>query len=356
MFTHDAYLLTLDPFAVQLSESFGIRWYGLAYLVGFLGGYLTMRWFSRRGISPLPVDLVFDFVCVVALGTIIGGRIGYCLFYSPDLFLTFRSSFPFWGVLAIHEGGMASHGGIIGIILACLWYARQHRLPALHLIDLTTLGGTLGVFFGRIANFINGELVGRPSPPGYAFGVKFPQDMYQWLGSERDRLANLTDVVPLLGTAASDWTLQVAQAGFNPTAYDAVATMTHRIVAAVQSGNTVVATTLAPHLTTRYPSQLIQAALEGLLLFIVLMALWRVPRRPGLIAASFIVLYAAVRIIGEHYRMPDVQIGFQLFGLTRGQWLSIVMLVIGIGLWVSLKRRAMPALGGWGRTPPQEGA
>jgi phosphatidylglycerol:prolipoprotein diacylglycerol transferase len=121
----------------------------------------------------------------------------------------------------------------------------------------------------------------------------------------------------------------------------------HRITTAIQGGNEALATLLAPLLTTRYPSQLIAALLEGLLLFVVLMLVWRIPRRPGVIAGWFFSLYAVVRIIGEEYRLPDLQIGFQLFGLTRGQWLSLVMLIFGLIFLVVASRRREAPLGGW---------
>ena len=355
MFTADAYLMTLDPFAVQLGPTFGIRWYGLAYIAGFLVFYLLMAWFVRRRISPLPPERLGDLVTAVVLGTIVGGRLGYCVLYSPHLLISFRDTFPFWGVLALHEGGMASHGGILGIAVALAWCARKDRLPTLHLLDFATLGGASGIFFGRLANFINGELVGRAAPSGYPYGVKFPHDIYAWVGQERERLTGLTDVVALLGTPPAEWTARVARSVIDPTAYDQVTATLHRIVDAVQAGNTAVSVALAPHLTTRYPSQLIEALLEGLLLFIILFALWWKPRRPGLIAALFGILYPLARIFGEQFRLPDPHIGFELFGLTRGQWLSIAMFVVCAFFFAAVLRRPATNLGGWGtRTPSQE--
>lgn len=354
MFTADAYLMTLDPFALRFGPAFGIRWYGLAYLAGILVFYLLMAWFVRRRISPLRREILFDLVSALVLGTLIGGRLGYCILYSPELFISFRDTFPFWGVLALHEGGMASHGGILGIVVAALWCARTYHLSAPHLLDFATLGGASGIFFGRIANFINGELVGRAAPRGYPYGVKFPQEVYAWVGDERERLSGLSDVVALLGTPPPEWTTRVARAVFDPTAHAQVTSTLHRIVDAVQAGNTAVSIALAPHLTTRYPSQLIEALLEGLLLFVILFALWWKPRRPGVIAAMFGVLYPLMRICGEQYRLPDPQIGFDLFGLTRGQWLSIAMLGACIFFLIVVLRRSAERLGGWGTRALQQ--
>ncbi|MCB0321056.1 MAG: prolipoprotein diacylglyceryl transferase, partial [Bdellovibrionales bacterium] len=141
------YFHAINPFAIQLTESFGIRWYGLAYLAGFLAGYFSIRWMVKHGKSPLPLELVGDFVFSVAMGCLVGGRLGYCFFYRPELFMDFRSAPPFWGVFAVNEGGMASHGGILGIILVCIWFGRRHKLLTWHLLDLTILGATLGIFF-----------------------------------------------------------------------------------------------------------------------------------------------------------------------------------------------------------------
>src|SRR5690606_2859466 len=105
-------------------------------------------------------------------GTLIGGRLGYCLFYKPELLISFSSGFPFWGVLEVHKGGMASHGGILGIMVACWLFARREKIPTLHAIDVAAFGGQWGVIYGRIANFINGELYGREASEGFKWAVK----------------------------------------------------------------------------------------------------------------------------------------------------------------------------------------
>ena len=166
------FLHTFDPFAIQFTENFGIRWYGLAYLAGFLLGYLFVIRLSKLKRSPIPITKVGDFIFAMVLSVLLGGRLGYCLFYRPELFFDFSSTIPFWGVLAIHEGGMASHGGVIGFIAGCILFGRKHKYPIGHLFDLTLVGIFLGVFFGRIANFINGELYGRITNVPWA--VKFP--------------------------------------------------------------------------------------------------------------------------------------------------------------------------------------
>ena len=268
----NAYLHTLNPFALKFTDTFGIRWYGLAYLAGFLCSYLFIAWLGRRKLTPLPHELASDFVFTVAIGTVIGGRLGYCIFYAPELFSRITSSPPYWGVLAINEGGMASHGGIFGIICACLFYARRHRLSALALFDLCTVGGALGIFFGRLANFVNGELVGRVAPAGYHWAVKFPQDILLWPHSEPARIATLTPVFPLVGIS-NDYFEHLQRTGVVESAL-------YRTVEAVQAGNLAVQEALRPLLDGRYPSQLFEAGLEGLFLFCAVMLIWRVPQKP----------------------------------------------------------------------------
>jgi phosphatidylglycerol:prolipoprotein diacylglycerol transferase len=349
-FSPDAYFHHLHPFAIHISGNFGIRWYGLAYLAGFYIGYLIILALSKRGLTPLKPDSVGDFVFSAALGTVIGGRLGYCVFYAPELFTKMSAKFPYWGVLAINEGGMASHGGIIGVLLACILYARRHGIPALHLFDLTTLGGSAGIFFGRIANFVNGELVGRPVEGNVPWAVKFPQDIYLWPGHDPERLAALRTVVDKIGISPETWDSWVAKLSWDGSWGSVQAALT-KIMDAVQSSNTPVIDALRPLIVSRHPSQLYEALLEGAFLFICLVLIWRKPRKPGVIAGWFFVLYSLVRIVGEQFRMPDAQIGFQLFGLTRGQWLSAGMLLLGSLALYFWSRRSAEPLGGWGKKP-----
>ncbi len=351
------YVHNLSPFAIQLTQNIGVRWYGLAYLAGFVCGYLSSEFMIRRGRIHLPLIKLADLVTYVAIGTLVGGRVGYCLFYSPDLITEFTGDFPFWGVLKVHKGGMASHGGIAGIALAIYIFCRQNKLEYLHILDLSVFGGSLGIFFGRIANFINGELYGREAPANLWWAVKFPQEMYLWGAGQSDKLAKLADAAIALGTVqlqnsketlnASNWSQWVQAYRFDPHARYAIDVTIEKMIEAVQHGNMAVQMALAPVLTPRYPSQLIQALLEGLLVFFIMIIVWWRPRKPGVVAAFFGLNYAIARIIGEQFRMPDAQIGFQALGLTRGQWLSVVMLVIAIGFLTWTLRRKAPRLGGF---------
>jgi phosphatidylglycerol:prolipoprotein diacylglycerol transferase len=340
---------SLSPFLIQFTETFGVRWYGLSYLIGFLLAYLMISWLSEKQNAGLNRVLVGDFITAIAIGTLVGGRLGYCLFYSPDLFFKFRPDFPFWGVLAVNEGGMASHGGIIGIVVASLFFARKYRLNSLYALDLVAISGPLGVFFGRIANFINGELVGRPAPEGFAMGVKFPQDMWTWPGAENEKLTALVDAAEKAGVSRDNWFLWVDRSSQDPNARAQIYEVITKLITEIQNGNEAIKEAVAPLLVLRHPSQLYAAFGEGLLVFLLLFFIWRKPRKPGFVASSFIVIYAGVRIVTEMFRTPDAHIGFQLFDLTRGQWLSIGMLILGLVFMFIWTRSSSLPISGWSR-------
>lgn len=351
-----AYVHNLDPFAIQITETFGIRWYGLAYLSGFILGYYAIMWMAKRGRTLLREDQVADFITYVAIGVLAGGRLGYCLFYAPDLFTTFDGHFPYWGVLKVNEGGMASHGGILGVLLVSWLYGRRNNIQFWHLQDLTVFGGSIGFFCGRLANFINGELFGRPVAESFRWAVKFPQEMYLWAQNEFHRLGGLAPVVEKLGELRTPdgvvalnvgvWKTWLETYNMDQVARIRVHETIEAIIHAVQASNMAVTEALAPLLTARHPSQLYQAFLEGLLVFILLGILWRKPQKPGVISAWFGTLYCSARIIGEQFRLPDAHIGFQWLGLTRGQWLSIALLAVSIGCLIYFYRRSKDKLGG----------
>lgn len=357
--TETVWVHNLNPFLLQFTEHVGIRWYGLAYLTGFILGALIMRFIALRGRGTLAPDLITDFITYVVLGTMIGGRVGYALFYGPDLLTDFSSTPPFWGVLRVWEGGMASHGGIAGIFIASILFAKRHNVDWRHLGDLTVLGGSVGIFFGRIANFINGELFGREAGSGVAWAVKFPAEMYLWLKHDLEKklsdpaagpdlLSKMTNAVKELGVSADQWSAIVAQVRLNGGARAQVQMYIEKIIAAIQSGNEQVRAALGPELLARHPSQLYEGLLEGVFTFLIVFWFWRRPRKPGVAGSLWLTVYALVRIVGEQFRMPDAHIGYGLLGLTRGQWLSVGMIVVSGGLLIYTSRRKVPVIAGWG--------
>ena len=339
----------LDPFIFRLTETFGPRWYGFSYLLGFVCAYFLIRWLSYRQNSELKEEMISDFITYAAFGTLIGGRLGYCLFYDQSLLWSFKSSVPFWGVLAVNEGGMASHGGIIGIIIACFLFARKNHLNPIYLLDLAAITGPIGAFFGRIANFINGELVGRIAPDSFQYGIKFPSDILNWPGYEFDRLSTLNEVVEKVGVSTARWSEMLGTFRTNVQSRDQVYETLYKVIAQIQNGDVAVKEFIAPLLDYRYPSQLFAAATEGLITFLILFFLSRKSRRPGFIAGVFIICYAVMRTFNEMYRMPDIQLGFQALGLTRGQWLSVAMFVFGVGILFYWMRMQTQTVHGWMR-------
>ena len=299
------YIHDLSPFLIHIG-GFGLRWYGLAYLAGFIVGILLYKDLAKRGYSDLRPDQVTDFITMGALfGVLLGGRLGYMLFYDADRFLHDPLIF-----FRVWEGGMASHGGILGLTLYTIWYARRHRLSFRNLADNLVVVGPVGVFFGRCANFINGELYGRVTDTFWA--VQFPKEILIYPPEHLERLLSKTVAVdPSLGAP------EAVIAG----------------VAASQPLRELLAVEIAP----RYPSQLVEAGLEGLFLFALLWMLrTRVRLANGVLTGVFFIAYAVVRFLGECFREPDAP----LTGiLTRGQFLSLFMILIGIFflLWARWK-------------------
>ncbi len=333
---NSAYVHNIDPFAVRISGDFGIRWYGVAYAAGFIAGYLLTRRLAVCGLIKLTPHQVGDFIIACILGVMLGGRVGWVLFYSPSALWTFTSTLPFWEMLAINRGGMASHGGVIGCGLAMVWFGRRHGISPWHLFDLTALIVPFGLCFGRLANFVNGELRGQACAESFPLAVKFPQEIYEeWSLAQMQQAIDAAD--GMSGFSRGDWMsiLNRAQTA-DQLALDNLRFLQERIVFYLHDGNEQVREVILPMLVARHPSQLYQAAAEGVVLGCVLWASWwwvwrkgRFAARAGLTGVSFLLVYGVLRIITEIWRLPDVGIARTL-GLSRGQWLSVGMVVAGL--------------------------
>jgi len=324
------YVHHLDPVAVGITESFGIRWYGLAYVAAFVGAFLLLRWFAKLGTTELKREEVADFVTLIALcGVMLGGRLGYLLLYrAGDFFSNPLIFFDFLG------GGMSSHGGIAGICLVAYVYARRTGKSWTGLGDHLVIVSTLGVFFGRIANFVNGELYGRPTEGRLA--VKFPDELHErvatpqgveWrfpLEQLRGLAEDAAEVAPDLLARVDRITADAIVQGYH--AHYAVA----ELLKETARENPAFRELLGAILTPRHPSQLYEALVEGLLLFVLLLAArlrWR-QLRHGVLTGLFFILYAIGRISVETLREPDAG---TILGMTRGQFYSLFMLLAGVG-------------------------
>jgi phosphatidylglycerol:prolipoprotein diacylglycerol transferase len=254
----------LSPFVVRFTDTLGLRYYGLAFALAFITAALLLRLYWRARRSALGPGVQSDLMMAVFIGVMAGGRLGYFLLYSPMTLL--RKPLA---LFRVWDGGMASHGGFAGVCLALVWFVRKQKLPWRPVADILVTLAPPGLFFGRVANFINGELWGKVSYVRWA--VIFP--------------ASAPPGTPL--------------------------------------------TAIPP----RHPSQLYEALLEGLFLTIYTqLRFWRsrvTGERPGQLAGEFFILYAAVRAVGEMFREPDASL---LFGLSRGTFYSLFLVIGGLVL------------------------
>ena len=261
-----------DPVAINL---FGLKihWYAIMYLLAFALAYLLMRRRLRhepyRSITkPQPwaeVDIE-DILLAAIVGVLVGGRLGYCLFYNPAHYLANPLD-----IIRVWDGGMSFHGGAIGVTLGLAWVAWKKKRPFLQVADFLVPAAPIGLAAGRFGNFINGELWGREAPADLPWAMIFP------------------------------------------------------------TGGDV----------PRHPSQLYQMLLEGVLLFVLLWLYARKPRFRGQVAGFFVAGYGVFRFVAEFWREPDANLGLLGLGLSMGQWLSVPMILAGLGLWIFARKRAL---------------
>ncbi len=272
-----------DPVLLEIGP-LKVRWYGLMYLAGFLSFWWLGRLRARRAYSPIGPEQVDDLLFYGALGVVLGGRIGYTLFYNLDQWLTDPLQ-----LFRIWEGGMSFHGGLLGVVLAVWLFARKVDCTLFRIADFVAPLVPLGLLAGRIGNFINGELWGAPAD------------------------------VP--------WAMQVSCLG-NPSL---CADKLH-----LPPG-----TLLTPPL---HPSMLYEGLLEGLLLFLVLWWYSAKPRALMSVSGLFLIGYGASRLLVEFVRMPDAHLGYLAYGwVTMGQLLSLPMILLGVVLMVLSQRNRMRA-------------
>ena len=299
------YVHNLDPFIFRVTETFGLRWYGFSYLLGFVAGYFLYRCLVRKGLSDMSEKLVGDYIFTGALfGVIFGGRLGYMLFYSWENFIANPLSFFYF-----HEGGMSAHGGIVGFMLFTWWFCRRHRLSWVNEMDNLAVVAPPGIFFGRLANFINGELYGRVSDVPWA--VKFPSELHSMSPHVQQEIV-------------------ASLAAKNP-AWDSV----QAIIGAVPHSPEL-SVALGEYLTPRHPSQIYEALGEGVLLFAVLWILrMRFRLRDGVLSGVFLMGYAVIRSACEFFREPDSPL---VWAFTRGQFLSMFLFLAGVVFFVVARR------------------
>ena len=251
-----------DPVAIHLGP-LAVRWYGLMYLVGFgLAFWLGRQRIKRSNAGRVSYEALDDLLFFGVLGVVVGGRLGYVLFYKPGYYLAHLLEIP-----AVWYGGMSFHGGFLGVLLAVWWVARKNKLRWLEVTDFLAPLSPLAFAAGRLGNFINGELFGR--------------------------------------VTNAPWGMIFRSGGPLP----------------------------------RHPSQLYQFALEGVLLFAILWIYSARPRPVGAVSGAFLIGYGALRFTAEFFREPDDFLGLLALNLSMGQWLSLPMIAVGIGMLAWAWRR-----------------
>lgn len=309
----------IDPVAIPLPGPVDVRWYGLGYVVAFTVGFWILKYLSRDGFLKLDYEEISDLLFGLILGTILGARIGYILFYDFDSFAANPAR-----IFRLWEGGLSFHGGLAGVVLASMWFVRKHRIGLVHLLDSLALGVPSGIFTVRIANFINGELYGRITTSDVPWAIRFPTDPV---------------AMQLMGI-------------------DRVYGIRERELAILQAEETGVWAAVRDQVPLRHPSQLYESFTEGLLLGLILWTIylvakrrgWRLPE--GLLAGIFLAGYGIFRSIVELFRQPDAQfrdpndpLGTVVGPLTMGQTLSLI--VIGSGIYLLFR-----AWGNWKNPVP----
>ncbi len=277
------YLHQIDPIAVHLGP-LQVHWYGIMYLIGFgLAWWLGQRRVRAGRLPGVSEQAYGDLLFYAMLGVVLGGRFGYVLFYAfGDLLRD-----PLM-LLRIWEGGMSFHGGLLGVMAAALWWARKHRLHFFDVMDFVAPLVPPGLGFGRLGNYIGGELWGKFTEAGW--GVIFPR-----------------------APEFTNWTAQQIQSQYAAGALNHFA---------------------------RHPSQLYQAALEGLTMFVLLWWFSSKPRPRYAVSGLFALLYGCFRFLVEFVRMPDAKPGYIAFGwLTMGQLLSVPLILLGL-YWLWRSRRS----------------
>lgn len=280
---------------------FTLKYYSLAYLAGIMLGYWHLTRMIKAPGAPLAARHAEDLFFWCTLGIILGGRLGYATFYQPELWTDFSHAGPVsWGVLRLWDGGMSFHGGLIGVLAAISWVSWRGQLNFIRVCDYISVNVGFGMLFGRLANFINGELWGRPV--------------------ESD--------VP--------WAMTFCDQGKGPMGE------------------------CLSSFTARHPSQLYQALGEGLLVIIVMLCLFWLTRarfRTGVLVGTFTIVISLARFVVEFFRQPDAQLTELALrtGLSMGQWLSVPLIIAGLALIIwSLTRPASLAPGSTGKAPREQ--
>jgi phosphatidylglycerol:prolipoprotein diacylglycerol transferase len=254
----------IDPVIFSLGP-LQVRWYGAMYVLGFLVGGALLKYLAEKKFWPLDKEAIDKYITALIIGMFLGARIFYVIFYNWEYYAVNPSD-----ILAVWKGGLSFHGALLGMCLATLWFARKHKVHFFQIADCLAIAGPPGLLFGRVGNFINGELYGRGTDSW--FGIVFP--------------------------------------GGGPF--------------------------------PRHPSQLYEGFLEGIVLFIILLAIHKRQRFYGVVSTFFLIGYGTFRFIVEFFREPDTQLGYFLGYFTMGQILCLVMIIISFFIFRLARKAGIP--------------
>lgn len=274
----------IDP-AIFRIGGFEVRWYGLTYIVGFIAAFFIMKYLAIKKGVKLSGDDLWDYIFYLMLGVVIGGRLGYCLFYwpgGPGYFISHPLE-----LFALWRGGMSFHGGLFGVLMAAIYCSYTKKIPFYDVADITAAAAPIGIGLGRLGNFINGELFGRPTD--------LPWSMVFPMGNIPERVIN----------GVGKMGVELLKIG-------------------------------------RHPSQLYESFLEGFILFAILFIINIKVAKRGIAFWSFLFFYGLFRFLVEFTREPDPHLGLITGPFTMGQLLSIPLILIGGGMLIKLMMTKAP--------------
>lgn len=336
-------------YAIKFADNFGIHWNGLAISLSIICSFVLLKWLVSRQRFELTQKQVFDFLFTAVIGVLVGARLGYCLFIDTELFFQFNHEAPYWGAIAINEGGFSSFGAILGGLFACGYFTFRTGISRLYLMDLAAVCAPIALFFSRAANIFTGEIFGKVVSASEPATIKVPQEILYWPFDNFDKLQALTPLAEKAGIDSQNWQMWTDQYSSSPEIQGFLHSALMQIVQYISTKPEEYFSLLEPLLQPRFPVSIVGSLLEGILLFFIVIFTWYKPRRPGIITAVFLVLYAALQIAIDPYRQQNTLETTTIFGMSEQMILSGICLVIGIVGFVIWNRSEILRAPGWGR-------
>jgi|GEM_PF-5623646 len=313
----------IHDFGPEMLTLFGalrLQWFGSFVFVGVIVSAWFASWIAHRQNAGFSQALVGSALSWMFIGSLLGGRIGYGLFYDTNMFFRFRPEFPVWGLLAFSEGGLSWHGAVLGALVASIFFAHRSGLSQMYILDLTAWVAPLLLFFSRLGSYFSAELLGAVSSAPTPIAFKYPAEILRWPEEVPEKFAQISD----LGSA---------QEIFNR----------------FQAGDLALQTQVLPLLEFRYPFALISALAEGLLVFILLFLIWKSSRKPGMVTSAYLFFTAMAGFAVSTFEWIDASKNPSLLSFSLYQWICLftaLWALIFYVLWVRSRSMSIP---GWSR-------